>query len=57
MANTDYTYDEVLAGKGQFKKDTSHVSMSVKRMQMKLYRLQYSIGEPDGINSDLFATS
>ena len=38
MANTDYTYDEVLAGKGQFKKDTSHVSMSVKRMQMKLYR-------------------
>ena len=42
MANTDYTYDEVLAGKGQFKKDTSHVSMSVKRMQMKLYRLQYS---------------
>ena len=31
MANTDYTYDEVLAGKGQFKKDTSHVSMSVKR--------------------------
>lgn len=49
MANTDYTYDEVLAGKGQFKKDTSHVSMSVKRMQMKLYRLQYSIGEPDGI--------
>ena len=41
MANTDYTYDEVLAGKGQFKKDTSDVSMSVKRMQMKLYRLQY----------------
>ena len=47
MANT-CTYDEVLAGNGVFKRDSTR-SVSVKRMQMKLYKLQYSIGTPDGI--------
>ena len=47
MANT-CTYGEVLAGNGVFKRDSTR-SVSVKRMQMKLYKLQYSIGTPDGI--------
>lgn len=50
MANTDYTYDGIMNGTGYFKNDNSATkSMSVKRMQMKLSRLGYSIvGTPDG---------
>jgi len=50
MANIDYTYDGIMNGSGYFQKESANkASMSVKRMQMKLYRLGYTVlGTPDG---------
>ncbi len=49
MANTDYTYDNIIkTGVGYFTVDSTK-SGSVKRMQTKLNRLGYNCGTADGI--------
>lgn len=49
MANSDYTYDNIIAtNSGYFKRDT-RFSASVRRMQTKLTRLRYNCGTANGI--------
>lgn len=48
MANSDYTYDNIIStGTGSFVKE-SGFSASVRRMQTKLNRLGYNCGNADG---------
>lgn len=48
MANSSYTYDDIIGDSGNYFQQDTSFSSSVRRMQTKLNRLSYSCGTADG---------